>query len=155
MTTDEAFELVKTHANIKASIIQMKAVRPKQNELCKIADRILSRISPFDATEAIGLIVTYFEEKKLEDKMATINDKELIREIIEADGKYQDDAIPVAMYTYLNMNNTRTYAINYTLPTLSESMYCRQPELLWSRSSGKTEAYKKYFEEENGSKVGA
>lgn len=79
--------------------------------------------------------------------MATIDDKSIITDIIANNGMYSDDPIPQAIYEYQTLDNRTVFSICYStsdIVNLFNSLYVKQPTLLWSKS-GVTYYYNKNY----------
>lgn len=66
--------------------------------------------------------------------MATINDKETIRELLENDGHYDGDPPAVTIWQYYTtLGQKITYCVFYSEMVLQPSEYVQNPVLLWSK----------------------
>lgn len=70
--------------------------------------------------------------------MSTITSPEIIRELLENNGKYEDDPQAEMIYSYETYDRT-VYAVYWTRNTdIYTSPYVHNPHLLWSKKGGLT-----------------
>ena len=72
--------------------------------------------------------------------MATITYRPIIQEMLDNDGRYEDDPIPLAIYEYLGMGGEICWSVIYQptdLHSLLTSPYVRDPQEIWNRYRGK------------------
>jgi hypothetical protein len=74
--------------------------------------------------------------------MATIDNKQLIDDLIAADGYYEDDPRVYMIVEYTNANGNQTWGITYTNERresrtryLDETHYVRNPKVIWHSES--------------------
>lgn len=79
--------------------------------------------------------------------MATINDKSIIKTILENNGIYPGDPQCYTIWSYKNDFGKETQAI-FMGPgnDILSSPYCHNPKLLWARKSGLTEDGQRWLE---------
>ena len=71
--------------------------------------------------------------------MSTINQKEIIFEILTQDGHYEDDPRVMSVWSYKNIFGKLTQKVFYDNGDLYESHYVHDPKLLWNDEIGLTE----------------
>jgi hypothetical protein len=82
--------------------------------------------------------------------MSSINDKQIIVDILENNGYYPGDPQIARAYSYLSIyHNNPVYAIYYEYrhDTIHESPYVLNPILLYDKKIGLTEAGEKFLKD--------
>lgn len=81
--------------------------------------------------------------------MPTIDSKEIIKTILENNGKFADDPIPYRIYSYINDAGNLTQAIYYNKETddIYYSPYCHNIKRLWTKEVGITKFGKDWLKE--------
>jgi hypothetical protein len=81
--------------------------------------------------------------------MATIDDRTIIRKMLQNGGRYHDDPVPHSIYAYSSAHNRngRTCAVFYSCKHIDihESPFVIDPVLLLSEASGITDAGRKFL----------
>ena len=71
--------------------------------------------------------------------MATIDSKDIIRDLLLNNGKYQDDPQAYSVWSYRNQFGNMTQAVFWKQENdMLESPFVLSPQLLWSRRFGLT-----------------
>jgi len=84
--------------------------------------------------------------------MSTLDDKQLVAQLIQNEGRYPDDPQVAAIYSYRNPEGYLLGKIIYPgnegiqVQELITSPFVRNPTLLWSQKTGITPAGKNWVE---------
>lgn len=73
--------------------------------------------------------------------MATIDSKEIIADLLRANGHYDDDPQALRIYQYENTRGVETYSLCYTsdcITSIMSSPFVKNPVPLWTRERGLT-----------------
>lgn len=80
--------------------------------------------------------------------MATIDSKEIIKKLLEQDGRYPGDPQVTSIWSYETSWGAKTQVVFWSVnQDMKTSPFVRDPKLLWSRSEGLTEEGKKWLKE--------